>query len=56
VIDFFKDQNLHRVQDAINALIEGQNKSNQGTLQKFFDKRDLELEKIKVNELLISGT
>lgn len=51
VHDFFVDQNIQRVQQTINDLIDGQNKSNQGTLQKFFDERDLELEKIKVNDL-----
>ena len=54
VVDFFEDQNVQKVQEAVNNLIEGQNKSNHGTLQKFFDERDLEMEKIKVNELRLS--
>jgi len=51
----FTLKNPKAVHKAIDALIEGHNKSNNGTLQKFFDQRDLELEKIKMEELKLSG-
>ena len=52
----FVERDPQKVHDAIAALIEGQNKSNAGTLQKFFDQRDLQPTKLKMNELKISGT
>ena len=51
----FLERDPQKVHDAINDLIEGQNKSNAGTLQKFFDERDAGPTGLKMNELKISG-
>lgn len=50
----FTQKNARAVHAAISALIEGHNKSNEGTLQKIFDKRDLELATIKMEEMRLS--
>lgn len=50
----FTQKNPRVVHDAINALIQGHNKSNKGTLQKIFDERDQELAKLTMEELKLS--
>lgn len=50
----FTQKNARAVHAAISALIEGHNKGNEGTLQKIFDKRDLELAAIKMEEMRLS--
>jgi len=47
VADSFVEKDPHKVHDAIQSLIEGQNKQNPATLQRFFDQRDLELGSLK---------
>ena len=46
VANSFVDKDPSKVHDAIQALIEGQNKQNPGTLQRFFDHRDFETPKL----------
>ena len=49
----FSQKNAHAVHKAINALIEGQNKTNEGTLQRIFDKRDIDATKLKMEEMVL---
>lgn len=42
----FMEKDTQKVRSAIHALVEGHNKSNQGTMQKYFDKRDFKLDNL----------
>ena len=56
VANSFKDKDTPKVQDAIQALITGHNKQNTGTMQRFFDLRDLDNEKLKTEEINLSSS
>lgn len=47
----FIERNPMQVHDAINSLIEGQNKMSEGTQQKFFDHRDIYIDKLRMQDL-----
>lgn len=50
----FTQKNPRVVHDAINALIEGHNKGNEGTLHHMFDERDQEAAKLRMEDLKLS--
>lgn len=51
VANSFLEKDTVKVQECIQNLIEGHNKQNQGTLQKFFDQRDQEIPLLKTNSV-----
>ena len=51
VASSFEERDSMKIHDAIQSLIDGQNKSNHGTMQKFFDQRDMEITKIHTQEV-----
>ena len=54
VTEYFTLRDSKKVEQALNDLIEGHDKSNEGTLQKYFDERDVEADKVTLNELRLS--
>lgn len=45
------DETTQNILKAVNDLIEGEGKDNQGSLQRYFDSRDKELEKLSTEEI-----